>query len=107
MRNQKIGFRSVAAKRMWVIIDKILNVVLWLHDSVLLYVCLFWLLPLIIFLLISLFLYDLRPIMRSRIHDVFVYSLIGVPLWLSLRLYAQFGMTPLATHLRDWIGRIP
>ena len=45
--------------------DKALSVVIWLHDSVMLFVCLFCLLPSIVLVVISAFIYDLRPVLRD------------------------------------------
>ena len=65
----------------------------------------FWLLPLIV--LVVVFIDDLRPILRSRIEGVLLYGLLGLPLWLGLCLYAEFGNTPVARRIKDWMGRMP
>ena len=39
--------------------DRALSVVIWLHDSVMLFIFLFWLLPLIVLVVISAFIFDL------------------------------------------------
>src|SRR6476620_889972 len=57
--------------------DRALSAVIWLHDSVMLFICLFWLLPLIVLVVISAFIFDLRPILRDRMQEVFLYSLLG------------------------------
>jgi hypothetical protein len=87
--------------------DRALSAVIWLHDSVMLFVCLFWLLPLIVLVVISSFIFDLRPILRDRMQEAFLYSLLGLPLWIGVWLYAQFAATSASLRIRDWMGRMP
>jgi len=81
--------RSLLQRLSWAA-DKALSVVIWLHDSVMLFICLFWLLPLIVLVVISAFIYEIRPILRDRMQEVFFYSLLGLPVWIRRLLYAQF-----------------
>ena len=87
--------------------DKALSVVIWLHDSVMLFICLFGLLPLIVLVVISAFIYDLRPLLRDRMQEVFLYCLVGLPLWIGVCLYAQFAATSTARSISHWMGRMP
>lgn len=83
--------RSLLQRLGWAA-DRALSAVIWPHDSVMLFICLFWLLPLIVLVVISAFIFDLRPILRDRMQEVFLYSLLlGLPLWIGVCLYAQFA----------------
>ena len=42
--------------------DRTLSAVIWLHDSVMLFICLFWLLPLIVLVVISVVIFDLADL---------------------------------------------
>ncbi len=98
--------RSLLQRLSWAA-DRALSVVIWLHDSVMLFICLFWLLPLIVLVVISAFIYDLRPLLRDRIQEVFLYCLLGLSLWIGVCFYAQFAATPASHRMRDWMGRMP
>ena len=98
--------KSLLQRVGWVT-DKALSVVIWLHDSAMLFVCLFWLLPLIVLVVVSAFIYDLRPVLRERIQEVFLYTLLGLPLWIGVCLYAQFAATSTARGISHWMGRMP
>jgi hypothetical protein len=87
--------------------DKALSAVIWLHNSVMLFICLFWLLPLIVLLIVSAFIYDLRPILRDRMQEVFLYTLLGLPLWIGVCVYAQYAATSTARRINHWMGRMP
>jgi len=87
--------------------DRALSAVIWLHDSVMLFICLFWLLPLIAVVVISAFIFDLRPLLRDRVQEAFLYSLLGLPLWIGVCLYAQFATTSASLRIRDWMKRMP
>jgi hypothetical protein len=97
--------RSLLQRLSWVA-DRALSVVIWLHDSVMLFICLFWLLPLIVLVVISAFIYDLRPIPRDRMQEVFLYGLLVLPLWMGVCLYAQFAAASASHRIRHWIGRM-
>ena len=94
-------------RRLGRIADQGISVLMWLHHSMMLFICVFWLLPLIALVVVSAFIYDLRPILRSRIEGVFLYSLLALPLWLDLCLYAEFGKSPAAHRIKAWMGRMP
>jgi hypothetical protein len=98
--------RSLLQRLSWAA-DRALSAAIWLHDSVMLFICLFWLLPLIALVVISAFIFDLRPLLRDRMHEAFLYSLLGLPLWIGVCLYAQFAATPASHRIRDWMGRMP
>ena len=98
--------RSLLQRLGWAA-DRALSAVIWLHDSVMLFICLFWLLPLIVLVVISAFIFDLRPLLRDRMQEVFLYSLLGLPLWIGVCLYAQFAATSASHRIRDWMGRMP
>jgi hypothetical protein len=85
----------------------VLSAVIWPHDSVMLFICLFWLLPLIVLVVISAFIYDLRPVLRGRMQEAFLYGFLGLPLWIGVCLYAQFAATSASHRIRDWMGRMP
>ena len=96
--------KSLLQRVGWVA-DKALSVVIWLHDSVMLFICLFWLLPLIVLVVVSAFIYDLRPVLRDRMQEVFI------PSWGS-RLdrrcaHVQFAATSTARRISHWMGRMP
>jgi hypothetical protein len=94
-------------RRLGPLADKALSVVIWLHDSIMLFICIFWLLPLIALVVISVFLYDLRPLLRERIDTIFLYGLIALPPWLVLCLYAELAITPAADRMKAWMRRLP
>jgi hypothetical protein len=56
--------------RLGLVADKSMSVLAWLHDSIMLFVYLFWLLRLIALVVISAFIYDLGRILRDRIQEV-------------------------------------
>jgi hypothetical protein len=87
--------------------DKAISVVLWLHHSVMLFLGLFWLMPLIALVVVSAFIYDLRPLPRESVQELALYGLLGLPPWFGLCLYAEFGMTRQAQRINDWMGRMP
>ncbi len=87
--------------------DRALSAVIWLHDSVMLFICLFWLLPLIVLVVISAFIYDLRPLRSDRMQEVLLYGLVGLPLWIGVCFYAQFAATSASHRIRDWMRRMP
>ena len=89
------------------IADQGISVLMWLHGSIMLFICVFWLLPLIALVVVSAFIYDLRPILRSHMDGIFLYSLLALPLWLGLCLYAEFGKSPAAQRIKAWMGRMP
>lgn len=91
--------RSLLQHLSWVA-DRALSVVIWLHGSVMLFICLFWLLPLIVLVVISAFIYDLRPIPRDRMQEVSLYGLLVLPLWIGVCLYAQFAATSASHRIR-------
>jgi hypothetical protein len=94
-------------RRLGPLVDKALDAVVWLHDRIMLFVCLFWLLPLIALVVVSAFVYDLRPLLRGSIQGLALYSLVGLPLWFGLCLYAEFTATPAAHRIQHLLGRLP
>jgi len=93
--------------RLGLVADKSMSVLAWLHDSIILFLRLFWLLPLIALVVISAFTFGLRPLLRSRIEAVFLYSLVALPLWFGLCLFAEFVGTQAAHRIKGWMGRMP
>jgi hypothetical protein len=88
--------------------DRTLSAVIWLHDSVMLFISLFWLLPLIVLVVISAFIYDLRPLLRDHMQEALLYSLLlGLPLWIGVCFYALFAATSASHRIRDLMGRMP
>ena len=53
-------------KRLLSLFDKAFDVIIWIHDCLLLYICLAWLLPLVGIIFCSWFFYDLKPLLRGR-----------------------------------------
>ena len=98
---------KVLLRRVGALTDKALSGVIWLHDSIMLFICLFWLLPLIAAVVISVLFYDLRPLLRGKIETIFLYGLIGLPPWLALCLYAERANSQLAHRLKGWMARMP
>lgn len=87
--------------------DKVIDITLWLHHSVLLYICLAWLLPLFAAVLISWLIWDLRPLLKGRMEALFWYAMIGYPLWFVIGLYAEFAATPRADRLKLLMEQAP
>jgi len=98
---------KILLQRLGAMGDKAISMIAWLHDSIMLFICVFWLLPLIALVVISAFIYDLRPLLRSRIETVFLYSLVALPLWFGLGLFAEFAGTQAAHRIKGWMGRMP
>jgi hypothetical protein len=48
-------------RRLGALGDRALTAVIWLHDGLMLFICLFWLLPLIAAVVISVLFYDRAP----------------------------------------------
>jgi hypothetical protein len=94
-------------RRLGGIADKAVSVLVWLHDSIMLFVCLFWLLPLLALVVISAFVYDLRPLLRDRMQGIFLYTLLGLPLWFCVCLYAELAATSASRRVKAWMGRLP
>jgi hypothetical protein len=36
-----------------------------------------------------------------------LYTLLGLPLWIGVCLYAQFGATTTGRRISHWMGRMP
>jgi hypothetical protein len=94
-------------RRLGALADKALSVVIWLHDGIMLFICLFWLLPLIALVVTSVSVYDLRPLLRGKIDMIFLDGLIALPAWLALCLYAERANTMTAYRLKAWMARMP
>jgi len=88
-------------------LDRALDVLKWLHDCSLLYIAIFWLLPLLGLVFFSWLIADLRPILRGRLDEVLLYSLFGLPFWLSVCLYAEFSMRVRAQRLKRRLKNAP
>jgi hypothetical protein len=91
----------------WRAIDKAMSFVIWLNDSIMLYICLLWLLPLCGLVVISLLIYDIRPLVRDQLGLLFVYSMLGLPPWLGFCFYTQLRTTPATQRIKDWMRRAP
>ena len=72
-----------------------------------LFICVFWLLPLIAAVVISVLFYDLRPLLRDRLEAIFLYGLIALPPWLALCVYADYANSTTALRLKAWMARMP
>jgi hypothetical protein len=72
-----------------------------------LFICLFWLLPLIAAVVISVLFYDLRPLLRDRPETIFLYGLVALPPWLALCVYAEHADSNAANGLKAWMARMP
>ena len=92
-------------KSCWLVIEKAMTAVLWLHDSIMLYLALFWLMPLIALVMVSVFIYDLRPLMRDQIGTL--YSMLGLPPWLGFCLYTELHPGPTTRQIKHWMRRAP
>ena len=53
-------------------------------------------------MIISAFIYDLRPDSARP-----YYNLVGLPLRFGVGLYAEFGPTSAPRRIKDWMGRMP
>jgi hypothetical protein len=93
--------------RLGALADKALNAVIWLHDGIMLFICLFWLLPLIAAVVISVLVYDLRPLLRDRLEMIFLCGFIAFPAWLALYVYAEHASSKTAHRLKAWMARMP
>ncbi|MGI9385321.1 MAG: hypothetical protein ACR2PO_19390 [Methyloligellaceae bacterium] len=94
-------------RQLWQVIDALIDVIIWLHHVIMLYLCLAWLLPLIGLVFFSWLIFDLRPLIRGHTDVLFLYSLSGFPPWLCLCLYAAFAKTPQARGIAQWIEDAP
>lgn len=89
------------------IADKCIDVVIWLHDNVMLYIAVVWLMPLFAVIMIHVLGLDLRPVLRDRLDDLFVYALVGCPFWLGFSLFAEFSGSAWAARLKYWQAKAP
>lgn len=88
-------------------LDKIIDITLWLHHSILLYICLVWLLPLLAAVLVSWLIWDVRPLLKGHMEALFWYAMVGYPLWFAIGLYAEFAATPCAKRFKQWMEDAP
>ena len=89
-------------ERIWPVLDRGIDVLLWLQHAVFLYVLVVWLMPLLAMIGFSMLFFDLKPYLRAAItEDALVfYGLAGLPFWTTACLYATFGQSVLAARLR-------
>jgi hypothetical protein len=98
---------SVLFRRLGALADKALSAVIWLHDGIMLFICVFWLLPLIAAVVISVLFHDLRPLLKDRLETIFLFGLIALPPWLFLCAYAEHANSTTAHRLKAWMARMP
>ncbi len=87
--------------------DKIIDITIWLHHSILLYICLAWLLPLLAAVLFSWLVWDLRPLFKGQVETLFWYAMTGYPLWFVIGLYVEFSAKPHAVRMKQWMEDAP
>lgn len=87
--------------------DKAIDVIIWLEHVVMLYLALAWLVPLFAAVLISVLWIDLRPLLRGHVDSLFLYAMIGFPLWFAVCLWAEFTAHPAAARFKDFKEQAP
>lgn len=87
--------------------DRAIDVILWLQHVVMLYLALAWLVPLFAAVLISVLWFDLRPLLRGHVDTLFLYAMIGFPLWFAVCLWAEFTPHPAADRFKEFKEQAP
>jgi hypothetical protein len=91
--------------RRW--IDRGLDGLIWLHERTLLYICIVLLLPLMLAVVWSLLIADLRPLLRPLISDIARYEAMAWPLWLLASAMIERSSHPLAARYRSLLDTLP
>jgi hypothetical protein len=84
-----------------------LDLIIWLHDRLMLFVLIVFLVPLLVVVVISLLIYDIRPWARSIAAAVGYSALLAIPLWLGFCAILERSTTPTATCLKQAMHRAP
>jgi hypothetical protein len=98
---------KVIIRRLGALVDKAFEAIIRLHDGIMPFICLFWLLPLIAAVVISVLVYDLRPLLRDKLETILLYGLVALPPWLALCLCAEQVNSATARRLKAWMARMP
>lgn len=86
-----------------------LDIMIWAWDSLMLYVCAVWLIPMATAAIIGLLLFGDVPLRRGLAGDqemYFAVMLAGALVWLGVAGYARFAGTPKAAMIQAWIERM-
>lgn len=92
---------------LWRLIDRALDVVIWLNERTMLYIALALLAPLMAIVTVSILFFDVRPMLRPYYGDAGQAILIGWPIWLAFCALTERSAHPLADMFRDWLPRAP
>jgi hypothetical protein len=88
-------------------VDRGLDGLIWLHYRTMLYICIVLLLPVMLAVVWSLLILDLRPLLQPLINDVFRYEVLAWPLWLLASAMIERSSHPLAARYRDLLDTLP
>ena len=94
-------------KRIRHLLDTVFDIIIWLNDRVMLYICIVWLTPILIVAALALTVIDLRIEFRSVLREQTLTALAGLPFWLGFCAYAQRSQQPWAARFREMIGWAP
>ncbi len=92
--------------RLWAWIDRVLDAIEGFDFNIHSYFAIFLLGPLLAVVIISLFLFDLRPYIRPYIDQIFLGIVLGYPIWAIVSVYmSRKRQTQLSTW-RDRVERV-
>jgi hypothetical protein len=84
-----------------------IDAVIWLHDRLMLYVLLVFLVPLLVTAVTSLLIHDVRPWARSVAATVGYSALLALPVWLAFCAFLERSMTATAIRLKHAMYQAP
>lgn len=84
-----------------------LDVIIWLHDRVMLFVLIVLLVPLLVTVVVSLLVYDVRPWARGVAATVGNGVLVALPIWLALCAVLERSASATALRLKQAMLRAP
>ena len=91
-------------KSVWNGYNQLVDVAIWLHSSLVIYICLVWLTPMILLWCVSNFV-DLRPMLKGKFNWWLTASLSGIPVWLIISGYASLNNSKWAQRIRLYSTR--
>ena len=91
-------------KSVWNGYNRLVDVMLWLHGSLVIYICAVWLAPMLLLWGIGNFI-DLRPMLKGKFNWWLMASLAGIPVWLIISGYASLNNTNWARRIRLYAHR--
>ena len=91
-------------KSVWNGYNRLVGVIVWLHSSLVIYICFVWLLPMVLIWGIGDVI-DLRPMLKGKFNWWLTASLTGIPVWLIISGYASWNDDLWARRIRVLASR--